>query len=361
MSQQKPGSSDVQDLRARLGLKSQPAKADTAPSAPAPPPVQPAPTPAAPGVRHSPWPASRAAEGPGSNALLSRLMGPAAMPTPAVGSPPVLQPSPVPASVPYPSPAPLRPPPLDMDTEEETTGPGQPSPGLSTLPPPNMDPLAFLQQAPAVRRPSGVPVSAVVAPPPAGEYVPTPPPPQAPPPADPFASPWSGGLPRIPAPYPGHAQLAPQPLVAPEHMLGPGVGEVSMVTMSPGAKRRWLTTIAIALVLGLVGLGLGYVFGQIGKDRQIVNKRIDDATSVLASVEKTVALIKGIAPQIAKLSPEQPDYAQAEKMKTFSCRLALEEIIGDNLLLGRLITPDLVRYSAMANDFQDKVRRHGQL
>ena len=344
---QKPGPSDVQDLRARLGLK--PTRSETSPS-----PPQPASTTSrlAQQVPSSTGEAVADTPGMAGDDLFARVMSPpAGGPVPAGVQPHA---SPAPSSLlTFPAPGgPLKPLPPELADalEDEATRP-QLSPGIAGLPPQDMDPRAFLQQAPAVRRPSGVPASAVpVAPP----EEPAPRAPASRP--DPFASPLTAG------PLPGQAYAPPGPLVVPPMVLPePRSITSELPPMSPQTKRSWIRIIGIAVAVGVVGTGLGYTFGQIGKDRQILNRRIDDAQAVLGAVEAKFAVIKEIAPQINKMNPEQPDYELANKLKVLTCELPLDQIIGDNLLLGRLITPDLVRFAGMAADLQAKARRHGYL
>jgi len=174
--------------------------------------------------------------------------------------------------------------------------------------------------------------------------------------ADPFASPLA-------TPPPGPARQ-PGPLMAPPpdfSDLPMGASEATMAALAPVRRKHTLTMVIIGAVVLIVAAPLGYLIGGIGRDRQLVNKRIEDSERVVAMVKKSVGRIKGIMSKVKGLDPERPDFERATKFKTFNCQIAADEVAGDNLLLGRLITGDLMRFVSLANRFHTEIRRHGRL
>ena len=346
---QKPGPGSPLDLRSRLGLK---------------PGATPAPQPApGPGQAPPPFPARLPSDAQGA---------PVPVP-PALPTTPTEERLVFPPGQPAPAPGPLRLPPPDafLSTEDEATRPAQLSPGLppppaasfpaagqpSAGPPalPEMDPLAFLTQAPPVRQPE--PVPAIVAPrfpdEPATDPGQVAAQLQQPPVAvDPFAAPYATAAPVPAYPYGGGGPLITPDLLSPEAAAAP---------LSPRDRRLWkILGIGGAVALLVVGL-IGYMLGQVGKDREIINRRIDNAKTVLKAVSLSAERLRGIFPEVQRLDPDKPDYKLAEKLKSYTSAVNLEEIMGDHLLLGRAITADLMRFSSLAGEFQEKARRHGTL
>ena len=266
-------------------------------------------------------------------------------------------------AIPSPAPAPLAPlPPDEEPDEEETTAPGKDSPGLApptpssevmSAPPPDMDPLAFLEQAPQARREieariSPVPQSAPAEPSPAAPVKPK----------DPFASPLNlqqGQALRAPRPAP----LALPPPGYADHILG--ASEATMAALAPVQRKQALALIVVGTLVLAICSPLGYFVGRIGRERQIVNRRIDDAQNALSVMNKSVGKLKGMMPRILKMDPQIPDYDLAKRLKTFNCQLSVEDVAGDNLLLGGIITGELMQFASLANELHKKARHHGWL
>ncbi len=343
-SPSKPGGSGIDDLRARLGLDSFVPKSRK-------------PASGGPGARGpSPSPASARPQDDDD----------APTPIPASAPAPVLSPPAVSLGQEQPL---VRPPDAGGFDEDEATRPFQvddlQAPGaILDAPPPDMDPLAFLEKAPEVRksieqRMSPAPATAAPQPEPA-TAAPQPEPaapraePAPPKPVDVFESPLSA-----PAPSPPVQPLAPPPPELLERSVS--LGDETIAALAPMGKKRLMAILVTAGLVLAIAAPLGYAVGRIGKDRMLINKRIDQAERVLVPVKKSVGKIKGILQTIQRMDPSNPDFELAERLKTFNCLVSVEEIAGDNLLLGRMITSELMGFVALANRFHREVRRHGRL
>ncbi len=380
-SPKKPAGPSPDDLRARLGFGRPTASPVAAPRM-SPKPLSERLSPSPLSQRLSPKPGTveavaAPAAAPMADDLLARMSSPQPAsqgddeptPPPASQDPADLVFAAPPAG-PVATPAPLQAPPAAYDpAEDEFTRPAQISPGWApapssapamVTPPADMDPLAFLQRAPQVRaemeaRFSPQPTPAAPAPAPAPAPVVMPEPAPAPkPPEDPFASPFADAV----------APAAVRPLqTLPVELLDPSMhgGDHTMAALAPVQRKHTLALIAVGAVALVLAAPLGYLVGSIGSDRAMVNRRIDDSERILGMVQKSVGKIKGILPTIKRMDPERPDFDEANKFKTFSCAIGMDEVAGDALLMGRAITGELARFTALANRFNDEVREHGRL
>lgn len=244
-----------------------------------------------------------------------------------------------------------------------------PEPAAVVAPPADVDPLAFLQQAPqrrreieerkareaAAARAEAEARALAVAQARAAAEAEARAAAEAAKPVDPFANPLSAPPRRAPQASP---LAAPPPDFSDMPMLA---SEATMAALAPVRRKQTLTMAIIGAVVLVIAAPLGYLVGGIGRDRHLVNKRVEDAERVLQLVKKSVGRIKGVLPKVKRLDPAQPDFETSTKFKTFNSLLPAEEVAGDNLLLGRLITGDLMRFVALSNRLHYALREHGRL
>ncbi|MEL6179817.1 MAG: hypothetical protein AAFS10_12735 [Myxococcota bacterium] len=117
----------------------------------------------------------------------------------------------------------------------------------------------------------------------------------------------------------------------------------------------------VAIVVGIILGGLGYMFGGVQIQRNLYNIKSRDAARVLAVVQEKVEALNAVKAAIAKHDGKKPDPELLKRLTRDDYLLDPNAIVVKNLLLGPTITNDLLSLTSDTKLLYSMSRNHAAM